>query len=141
MTLLAVLPLRLASGLSALVAIHLPRTLSALLRGGLVHQVQNAEIMLGILEIAFRHHPVAAARRIATQLQVFLEQLLGGAANADIRSTTVEHVVAIERDTATRVVANCTAATAATSAATSARAVIAATQAFQVHPVAVVLSR
>ena len=67
----------------------------------LVHRVQDAEIVLGVLEVALRHHPVAAAGRIAAELQVFLEQLLRRSADAQIRTVAVEHVVAVERDVAT----------------------------------------
>ena len=45
------------------------------------HGVQDAEIMFGVLEIALRHHTVAAAGRVAAELQIFFEQLLGGAAH------------------------------------------------------------
>ena len=65
----------------------------------LVHRVQDAEIVFSVLEIAFRHNPVATAGRIAAKLEVFLEQLLSGAANPQIGSVAVEHMVAIERDT------------------------------------------
>jgi hypothetical protein len=128
---------------AALVAIHLPWSALALLGGGLVHQVQHAEVVLGVLEIAFGHHPITTARRIAAQLKVFFEQLLSGAADPDIRAVAIENMVSIERDTAPRVVAHTAAAATAatTSAATSARAVIAASHAFHVHSVAVVLSR
>ena len=53
-----------------------------------------------MLEISLRHHAVAAAGRIAAELQVFLEQLLGGAADAHVRAVAVEDVVAVERDPA-----------------------------------------
>src|SRR5208283_5633483 len=76
----------------------------------LVHRVQDAEIVLGVLEIAFRHHPVAARGRVAAELQVFLEQLLGGAADADVRAAAVEDVVTVERDVAWGVMADRTAA-------------------------------
>src|ERR1700722_756740 len=64
----------------------------------LVHRVQNAEIVLGVLKIAFRQHPVAARGRVTPKLQIFLEQLLGGAADADVRSAAVEDMIAVERD-------------------------------------------
>jgi hypothetical protein len=135
---------------AALVPVQLSRTAAltaslALLRGGLVHQVEHTEIVFRILQVALSHHAVAAARRVAAQLQVFLEQLLRGPANANVRTAAVEDVVAVEWDAAASIMAHSAAATSAasatTSTATSARAVIAATHAFHVHTVAVVLSR
>ena len=70
--------------------------LLALLRR-LVHRIQDAEIVLGVLEVALRHHPVAAAGRVAAELEVFLEQLLRRPADAQIGTIAVEHVVAVER--------------------------------------------
>jgi hypothetical protein len=95
------------------------------------------------LEVALGHDTVAAARRVTPQLQVFLEQLLRRAADSDVRAVAVENMVPIEWDTAARVVAHsaATTAAAATPAATAARAMVAATHAFHVHTVAVVLSR
>ena len=84
------LPARLVVGL---------RRLAGLL-GRLVHGVQDAEIVLGILEVAFGHHPVPHAGRVAAELEVFLEELLGGAADSQVRPLAVEDVVAIERDIA-----------------------------------------
>ena len=117
--------------------------LLALLRR-LVHRVQDAEIVLGVLEIALRHHPVAGAGRVAAELQVFLEQLLGGAADADVGAVAVEHVVAVERDAAgvmaDRTASSATAA-ASTTASTAARTMATSTHTFHVHAVAVTLSR
>ena len=69
------------------------RRLALLLRLG--HRVENAKVVLGMLEIAFGHHPVAHAGRIAAKLQIALEQLLRGAAYPQIRAAAVEHVVAV----------------------------------------------
>jgi hypothetical protein len=146
------IPLLAAALLTALMAVHLSgsgliaaalASPLALLRGGLVHQVQNPEIVFGVLQVAFRHHSVATAGRVAAELQVFLEQLLRGAANADVRTAAVEDMVPVKRDTARHVMAYSAATSAATAtpAATSARAMVAATHAFHVHTGAVVLSR
>ena len=75
--------------------------------------------MFGVLEVALRHHPVPAAGRVAAELQVFLEQLLRGAAHADIGAAAVEYVVAVQRDIAAALVANLTATAAATTATTT----------------------
>lgn len=85
----------------------------------LVHGVQDAEIMLRMLEIAFRLHPVPAAGRVAAELEILLEQLLRGAAQPDIRTIAVEHMVPIQRNTATGVVADITAAATTTAATAS----------------------
>ena len=124
-------------GLRVLLLAALTVRLALLLR--LVHRVQDAEVMFRVLEKRFRHHPVAAAGRVAAELQIFLEKLLGGAANADFGSVAVEDVVAIERNSAARMMADRTARSAST-AATTARAMVAATHALHVHTVAVVLS-
>ena len=105
--------------------------LLALLRR-LVHRVQDAEIVLGVLEIALRHHPVAAAGRVAAELEVFLEQLLRRPADAQIGTIAVEHVVAVERNAAASTAPVMPQpATAATPAATWSMA--ASTHAFHVH--------
>jgi hypothetical protein len=141
--------------LTPLMPVHLPGTsliaplliaplaaALALLRDRLVHQVEDTEVVLGILQVAFSHHAVATAGRVAAELQVFLEQLLRRAADPDVRAIAVEYVVAVERDATRHMVAHSAAATAATTpAATPARAMVAATHAFHVHNVAVVLSR
>jgi len=56
-----------------------------MLHRGLVHGVQNAEVMLCMLEIAFRHHAIPTAGRIAPKLEVFFEKLLRRAAQPQIR--------------------------------------------------------
>ena len=56
--------------------------------------------MLGVLEIALRHDPVAAAGRVAAELEILLEQLLRRAADAQIRAVAVEYMVAVERNVA-----------------------------------------
>jgi len=92
---LRVLLLLLLRGLTAL---------ALLLR--LVHRVQDTEVMFRVLEERLGCHPVATACRVATKLQVFLKQLLGGAADADFRPVAVENMVAIQRNAAARVMAN-----------------------------------
>ena len=67
---------------------------------GLIHGIEDAKVMFGMLEECFRSHPVAAAGRVAPKLKVFFEQLLGGAADADFRPVTVENVVSIKRNSA-----------------------------------------
>ena len=123
---------------TGLMAIDLPWSLT-LLRGSLVHQVQDPEVVLGVLEIPLGHHAITAARRIAAQLQIFLKELLGCAADPDIRAIAIENMIPIERDAAPGMVAYSAPAT--STATTAARAMVAATHAFHVHTVAVVLSR
>ena len=129
----------LAAGLAVLLL------LTALLRGGalvllgdLGHGVEDAEIVLGVLEVAFGHHAIAAAGRVAAELEVFFEQLLGGAADADVRAGAVEHVVAVERDAAALLTDGLTAA--ATSPAAATGPVIASAHTFHVHEWAIALS-
>lgn len=72
-----------------------------MLHRGLVHGVQDAEVMLGMLEIAFRHHAIPAAGRIAPKLEVFFEKLLRRAAQPQIRAVRIKYMVAVQRLTAT----------------------------------------
>ena len=39
----------------------------------LVHHVENAKVMLGMLKIALGHHPVAAAGRVPPHLKIFFK--------------------------------------------------------------------
>jgi hypothetical protein len=72
-----------------------------MLHRGLVHGVQDAEVMLRMLEIAFRHHAIPAAGRIAPKLEVFFEKLLRRAAQPQIRAVRIKNVVAVKRLAAT----------------------------------------
>ena len=108
-----------------------------ILLGSLRYRIENAKIMLGMLEVAFRHDPIPRAGRIASELQVFLEELLRGAAHAQIRAVAVEDMVAIERNL-TVVVTNWVSTT--TAAATAAWTMVAASHAFHVHQSVAALS-
>ena len=81
---------------------------------GLVHRVKNAEVMFRVLEEGFCRHPVSTAGRVAAELEIFFEQLLGGAADADFRPVTVENMVAIERNASARMMADSPARSATT---------------------------
>ena len=87
--------------------------------------------MLGVLEIAFRHHPVAAAGRVAAELQVFLEQLLGRAADADVGPLLSKTWLRLSGILPPCGGVSAAAATAATAAAT--RAMATSTHTFHVH--------
>lgn len=104
---------------SILTALRPLTALLLVLLGGLVHRIQDAEIVFGVLEIALCHDAVATARRIPSQLEVFLEQLLRRAANAEVRAGAVEHVVPVERNVSSGMVANGTATSTATTSAAS----------------------
>jgi hypothetical protein len=107
--------------------------------GGLVHRVDDAEVVFGVLEVGFGHHAVAGAGGVAAQLEVFLEEMLGSAADAQVWAAAVEDVVAVERDvSAAAVVADLASAAAAASAAASTASAAAAAKvtsscAFHVH--------
>ena len=77
--------------------------------------------MLGVLELALRHHAVAGARLVAPQLQIFLEQLLRRSPDPQIGTGTVEHMVPIERNVSA-VMANAGAAATAAAIPTTAAA-------------------
>jgi hypothetical protein len=97
----------------------------------LVHCIQDTEIMLGVLKIALRHHSVAAAGRIAAELEILFEQLLRRSADPKVGAAAVENVIAIERDVATATSAMMSQSAASTPAATGSMA--ASTHAFHVH--------
>ena len=63
------LGLRLTFGLKLAGA----RLVLLLLLRGLVHGVQDAKVVLGVLEVAFGHHPVAGAGRVPAELEILLE--------------------------------------------------------------------
>src|SRR5580704_9255121 len=58
-------------------------------------RTQDAEIVLGMLEIVLRHHPVAGRVRIARHLQVFFVHMRSGAADFDFRPARIEGPVRI----------------------------------------------
>ena len=57
---------------------------------GLLGARNNAEIMLGVLEIVLRHHRVATRLRITGQLQIFLCHMGRVAAHLHIRAVALE---------------------------------------------------
>jgi len=93
-----------------------------LLHGG--HGAQDAEVMLRMLEIALGAHAITATGRIAAELEVFLEKLLGRSAQPDIRAAGIKDMVAVER-----LIAPVSAPTAACGAKLPAAAAIATTAA------------
>jgi len=121
--------------LTLVLAASLAMTLLLLLLSRLVHRIQNTEVVFGVLKKPFGLHPVAAAGRVPAKLEVFLEELLRGTADADIGAVAVKDVVAVKRN-ATGLMAN----SSATSTAATARSVVAATHTFHVHAYDVALS-
>ena len=93
-TFLAFRPIRPILAILRLIAALL---ILLMLHRGLVHGVQDAEVMFRMLEIAFRHHAIPAAGRIAPELEVFFEKLLRSAAQPQIRPVRVKNMVAVER--------------------------------------------
>ena len=121
---LAPLVLLVGAALPAALLRVLPATV-LLLR--LIHGVEDAEIMFGVLEAALSHHAVAGAGRIAAKLEVFLKKLLRGAAQPHVGTVAVEDVAAIHRLMAATSAASAAAALAV--GATPATATAAATPA------------
>jgi hypothetical protein len=103
----------------------------------LIHGIQDAEIVLRVLKIALCHHAVAAAGRIAAELEILLKQLLRRTADPHVRPVAVENMVSVERDAASAptMVAH---PTPGTSTAAATRTMTAATHALHVHSVAVI---
>lgn len=56
----------------------------------------DAVIMLRMLKIILGHHPVAAGIGVASQLQIFLIDMAGGAADFDFRARGIERAVGVE---------------------------------------------
>ncbi len=94
--------------------------------------------MFRMLEKRLGGNSVATTGRIAPKLQVFLEQLLGRAANTDIGPIAVEDMVTVERDTTAGMVPDATTTT-GSAASTATLAMSAAAHSFHVHSFAVVL--
>jgi hypothetical protein len=94
--------------------------------------------MFRVLEIRLGGDTVAAAGRVAAQLQIFLEQLLGRTANADVRPVAVKDMVAVEGNITAGMVPDATTTT-GSAASTATLAMSAATHSFHVHSFAVVL--
>lgn len=67
------------------------------LLGGLVHGVENTEVVLRVLEIGFCKNAVASSGRVAAKLEILLEQLLRRTTNPEIGPVTVKHMVAVQR--------------------------------------------
>jgi hypothetical protein len=128
----------LTAGLAGLLGLATLRGGALALLGGLGHGVEDAEVMLSVLKVTLGHHAVAAAGRVAAELEVFLEQLLRGAADAHVWAGAVEHVVAVERDAATLLADRLAATAAASTAATW--PMIASAHTFHVHEWAIALS-
>ena len=61
-----------------------------------LQRTQHAEIVVGVLEVVLRHHPVSGREGVASQLLVLLEHVLGVAANLDVvRSVGVEGAIGV----------------------------------------------
>jgi hypothetical protein len=86
-----------------------------------------------MLEVAFGHDAVTGAGGVTTELEVFLEQLLGGAADAEVRAAAVEDMVPVERNIPVIVAGGATAAAAITATSAPTRAMGATAHAFHVH--------
>ena len=76
----------LASKLLARLAIGILRRLLGLILGLLrLLGHHDAEIMLRMLKVILGHYPIAAGIGVASQLQILLIDMAGGAANLDLR--------------------------------------------------------
>ena len=95
--------------------------LALLLR--LVDRIDDAEVVLGVLEIRFCHNTITAAGRVSAKFQLLLKQLLGRATKTQGGTIAVEDVIAIKR--------NITALMPGRATATS--AIITAAHAFYIH--------
>ncbi len=138
----AILPVLLIAWTTALlVVVRVDGLLDALvLLGSLRHRIENAEVMLGVLEVALRHDTIPGTGRIAPELEIFLEKLLCRAAHAQIRPIAIEHMIAVERDLTVMMTYRSATAAAATTAATTARTMVAASHTFHVHQSVAALS-
>jgi hypothetical protein len=91
------------------------------------HGLDHAEIVVGVLPIGLGLDSVARSRRFPGQRLVLVENLMGVAANPDVGTAAVEHLISIGRAIGivvlfvVVVVATTTSATAAATIATAAR--------------------
>lgn len=72
-------------------------TLHLGLLGGLRHGIDDAEIMLGVLEERFCRHTVAGTGGVAAKLQIFFEKLLRRASDPTFRTIAVKYMITVER--------------------------------------------
>jgi hypothetical protein len=56
-----------------------------LLTLSLVHRAEDAEVVLRVLEVAFGGHPITGTGRVAAELEVLFEKLLGSAPHPHVR--------------------------------------------------------
>jgi hypothetical protein len=107
-----------------------------MLRRSLVHRTDDAEVVLGVLEITFAHHAVARAGRVAAELKIFFEELLRRATNTKVGAVAVEDMVAVQRDAvgaAGTLVTHATAISAAPATVGAVSTMAATTHTFDVH--------
>jgi hypothetical protein len=62
---------------------------------GRLHGAKDTKIVISVLEIAFRHDPIARALRVAGQLQVSLINVMGRATNLHIRAVAFKGAVGL----------------------------------------------
>jgi hypothetical protein len=62
-------------------------------RLGRLHGTHDAEVVFGVLEIAFGHHPVARGVRVPRKLQILLVDVRGAAPHLHIRPSALEGAV------------------------------------------------
>jgi hypothetical protein len=61
-----------------------------------LHGAEDAEIVLCVLKIVFSLDAIAARRSVAREGEIFVVDLLGGAANADVGAVRIERPVRID---------------------------------------------
>ena len=89
LTIFAVLLIRT---LTLLLALH-PLLLALL--SSLIHGIQNAKIMLGMLKIGFSKNTVTRSRCIPPELKIFFEKLLRRTTDAEIGTVAIKYMVAV----------------------------------------------
>ena len=65
--------------------------------GEATHGLDHPEIMVGVLPVRFRHDPIARRRRFAGQRLVFVEHLVGVAADPYVGAAAIEDLVSVRR--------------------------------------------
>ena len=88
------------------------------------HRLDHAEIVVGVLPVGLRQDSITRRRRLASQRLIFIEHLVGVAADPDVGPAAVEELVSIGRAIGIvmlRLVMVAAAATAAATIATAAR--------------------
>jgi hypothetical protein len=61
----------------------------------LAERANDAEIVLGVLKVAFGQNPVAILRRVARQVEIFLMHLIRVTSDPNVGTVAIESLIAV----------------------------------------------